>query len=155
MQMDYDVNDMTSVIARSVSAVSFLASKNKIKIETPAKAPEVFADGSKLIQVIVNLLSNAIKFSPPNSTITITCDEIPEFIEVKIRDQGRGIPASLKDRIFERFEQVESADYKQKGGRGLGLAICKAIIDSHQGTIGVESEEGKGSTFWFRIPQPT
>jgi len=155
MQIDYEVTDLTSVIERSVSAISFLASKNNIKIETPTNSPEVFADGSKLVQVIVNLLSNAIKFSPPNSTITITCNEIPEFVEVRIRDQGRGIPASLKDRIFERFEQVESADYKQKGGRGLGLAICKAIINSHHGMIGVDSEEGRGSTFWFRIPQPT
>ncbi len=73
-------------------------------------------------------------------------------MEFKIRDEGKGIPAAFKDKIFDRFEQVELDDARVKGGSGLGLAICKAIIEEHKGTIGVQSEEGKGSTFWFRIP---
>ena len=69
-----------------------------------------------------------------------------------MKDQGRGIPRPYKEAIFERFHQVEASDARQKGGTGLGLAICKAIIEQHHGTIGVESEEGRGSTFWFRLP---
>jgi len=154
MHIDYRATELASVVARSVSAVSYLASKKNIEIAATSVPLEILADSSKLVQVIVNLLSNAIKFSPPDSTITVHYEESPEFVEVMVRDQGRGIPDSLKETIFERFRQVEHADYKEKGGRGLGLAICKAIVESHGGTIGVNSEEGKGSTFWFRIPQP-
>lgn len=75
-----------------------------------------------------------------------------ETIEFKVIDHGRGIPESHRESIFDRFQQVEANDAKKKGGSGLGLAICKAIVERHGGTIGVESQEGSGSTFWFRIP---
>jgi signal transduction histidine kinase len=112
----------------------------------------VNADGDRLVQVIVNLMSNACKFSPKGATVTVRVDEIPNWIEVKVIDRGRGIPAKFKNLLFQRFQQVEASDAKRKGGTGLGLAICKGIIEAHGGTIGVESEEGKGSVFWFRIP---
>ena len=67
-------------------------------------------------------------------------------------DHGRGVASELKEEIFERFKQVERSDETQKGGTGLGLAICKVIIERHGGTIGVESEVGKGCRFWFRLP---
>jgi len=86
--------------------------------------------------------------------VTVSSAEIPGgFIEVHVTDRGRGIPESFKNRLFQRFQQVEASDAKKKGGTGLGLAICKGIVEQHGGTIGVESEEGKGSTFWFRIPK--
>jgi signal transduction histidine kinase len=97
-------------------------------------------------------VSNAVKFSPKGETITVSVEEIPNWIEVKVVDHGRGIPAKYQGLLFQRFQQVETADAKKKGGTGLGLAICKGIIEQHGGAIGVESEEGKGSTFWFRIP---
>jgi signal transduction histidine kinase len=71
---------------------------------------------------------------------------------VKVCDQGRGIPKTHLSRVFEPFEQVEASDAKEKGGKGLGLAICKMIVEIHGGNIGVESEPGKGSTFWFTVP---
>lgn len=66
---------------------------------------------------------------------------------------GRGVPPRYRETIFERFKQVETTDATQKGGTGLGLPICKAIVEQHGGSIGVESEEGTGSEFWFRIPR--
>jgi signal transduction histidine kinase len=107
-----------------------------------------------LTQVIVNLLANAIKFSPNNSTITVAYKEISHFVEVRIKDEGRGIPPEHMSAIFERFSQVQASDHSEKGGKGLGLAICKSIIEAHGGSIGVDSEAGKGATFWFTIPQP-
>ena len=83
----------------------------------------------------------------------VFCEQADDFLKISVRDYGRGIPARFRESIFERFQQVEASDAKKKGGTGLGLAICKAIIEQHGGNIGVESEEGLGSTFWFTLPR--
>lgn len=111
----------------------------------------LYADGDRIVQVLVNLISNAVKFSKPAGTVTVTSALNDDFVELKVIDEGRGVPAKYKELIFERFQQVEAADSKQKGGTGLGLAICKTIVEMHGGVIAVDSEEGRGSTFWFRI----
>jgi signal transduction histidine kinase len=82
----------------------------------------------------------------------VAVQEVQNWVEVKVIDRGRGIPEKFKNSLFQRFQQVEASDAKKKGGTGLGLAICKGIIEAHGGNIGVESEEGRGSIFWFRIP---
>ncbi len=138
---------------RSVSGLTYLASQKGIRIEADDQSLEILGDGPKLVQVMVNLLSNAIKFSPPKSQITVAYSEIDGAVEVSVADQGRGIPQQHREKIFQRFEQVEQADVA--GGKGLGLSICKAIIEAHGGTIQVESEgEGAGSRFRFKLPQP-
>lgn len=112
---------------------------------------ELYADADRLVQVLVNLITNAVKFSPAGGTVQVTHKLDEDTLEMRVIDEGRGVPAKYKELIFERFQQVEVGDAKQKGGTGLGLAICKTIVEMHGGIIGVESEEGKGSTFWFRI----
>jgi signal transduction histidine kinase len=84
--------------------------------------------------------------------IVVSSTETAGAVEVHVIDQGPGIPDKYKQAIFERFEQLES-ETKDKRGAGLGLAICKAIVDQHGGSIGVDSEDGNGSSFWFRIPK--
>lgn len=111
----------------------------------------LYADADRIVQVLVNLISNAVKFSKPAGTVRVTSTLNDDFVELKVIDEGRGVPAKYKELIFERFQQVEVADSKQKGGTGLGLAICKTIVEMHGGNIAVDSEEGQGSTFWFRI----
>lgn len=143
---------MQALVQRSVDAVRGVAQERHIAIDTEVCDREVLVDADQTIQVLVNLLSNAIKFSPENSRIALDCIEQPGWVETRVTDRGRGIPPSHREIIFERFQQVDSADSKKKGGTGLGLAISKAIIEQHGGTIGVESEFGKGSTFWFRLP---
>ncbi len=155
MQIDKQVIDISSVVSRAVNSVSYLASKNSIKLESSGDFLEALADGSKLVQVIVNLLSNAIKFSPPNSTIRIEYEELDDCILIKIKDQGRGIAEADLGRVFERFKQIERGDELELHGKGLGLAIAKEIVEAHGGEIGVESKLGVGSTFWFKIPQPS
>jgi signal transduction histidine kinase len=113
---------------------------------------QMVGDENRIVQVVVNLLSNAVKFSPRGAAITVCAQEAAGFVEVSVRDRGRGIPRSYQRSIFERFQQVEASDSRKNGGTGLGLAICKTIVEQHGGTIGVESEVGRGSTFWFRVP---
>src|SRR5262249_34672073 len=142
-----------SVIQRSIDSVQTFAEQSGVRLEAEESGAIVFADEDRLVQVLVNLLSNAVKFSPKESAVTVAAEENGNSVEVKVIDRGRGIPPKFKDSIFDRFKQVEDDDERKKGGTGLGLAICKAIIQGHSGTIGVESEEGQGSTFWFRLPK--
>jgi len=144
--------ELSEVITRSVEAVRSLAERNKVGLQTQVFEIEINADGGKLIQVLVNLLGNAIKFSPPKTTVSASMERFEAEVEIRISDQGRGIPAEFKDKIFDRFEQVSIDDNRVKGGTGLGLAISKSIVVAHGGKIGVDSEEGAGSTFWIRLP---
>lgn len=144
--------EISEVVTRSVEAVRSLAERSKVSLATDVFAIEIPADGAKLIQVLVNLLGNAIKFSPQNTTVSATMEMFEKYVEIRISDQGRGIPKEFCDKIFDRFEQVSIDDNRVKGGSGLGLAISKSIVVAHNGTIGVDSEEGVGSTFWIRLP---
>jgi signal transduction histidine kinase len=112
----------------------------------------VTADGDRIVQVLVNLLGNAVKFSPRGSTVTIAARSEHERARFSIEDQGRGIPPDQLEKVFERFRQVDSSDAREKGGSGLGLAIARDIVELHGGTIEVESELGRGSTFRFTLP---
>jgi PAS domain S-box-containing protein len=143
---------LSSIFDRSVEAVHSFADQEAVAIEVESTGAKVLADGDRLVQVIVNFLSNAVKFSPRHSAVRLSCVEEEGSVEVRVSDQGRGIPDALREAVFERFRQVEASDARQKGGSGLGLAICKAIIEQHGGSVGVESEEGRGSVFWFRLP---
>jgi PAS domain S-box-containing protein len=153
-QMQLTIEDIAanSVLERSLQALDNFAEQKQVKLVAEPTDAHIAADADRLIQVMVNLLSNAIKFSPENGTVTLSAVEHPGCVEIRISDQGRGVPDSFKDKIFERYKQVEASDGKRKSGTGLGLPICKQIVLSHGGTIGVESEIGKGSTFWFKIP---
>ena len=152
LDMHFAPVPLNNIIAASTEAVNALAAAQKVSIQQPESNAIVIADQERLIQVLVNLLSNAIKFSPEDSIVSVVVSETPGWTEVAVSDAGRGIPKASREAIFERFHQVEAGDARDKGGTGLGLAICKTIIEKHSGTIGVSSQPGEGSTFWFRIP---
>jgi signal transduction histidine kinase len=151
MDMHLQETPIAVIIRRSAAAVGSFAEQHQIKIEHDDSPARVQADPERLIQVLVNLLSNAVKFSPPDSKVSICTQTAGEWLEVRVHDDGRGIPPEHKEAIFRRFHQVEDGDANIRQGTGLGLPICKTIIEQHGGTIGVESEVGKGSTFWFRV----
>ena len=155
LEMHFDVFSIEYILNRSIESIRGFAGQNGVEVEAATSGARVIADQDRLVQVLVNLLSNAIKFSPKGGRVRITIGEGENFVEVRVTDEGRGIPVEYRQSIFERFKQVDASDSRQKGGTGLGLAICKTIIEQHQGVIGVESEEGKGSTFWFRVPSAT
>lgn len=157
LEMVYEEVSFTPVVDRSLEAVKSFAEQYGVSFETDAacakqKDAKVLADSDRLVQVLVNLLSNAVKYSPRDAAVTLRVQKQAECLKISIIDKGRGIPEEYKDKLFERFQQVETADSKKRGGTGLGLAICKAIVEQHNGVIGIESELGKGSTFWFEIP---
>jgi PAS domain S-box-containing protein len=155
LEMQVAVVDAARLLRRSVESIQSFAAEHDVVIRVDAN-PDVRlqVDEDRMLQVLVNLLSNAIKFSPRGSTVDLTAALEPqgEIVEICVKDRGRGIPREALGRIFERFQQVDASDAKQKGGAGLGLAITRAIVDQHGGTIEVESEEGRGSTFRVRLP---
>ncbi len=123
-----------------------------MQVEVADELPVVYADRDRIAQVLDNLLGNAIKFSPNGGTITVRVHAIDGIVQVEVSDQGIGIPADKLDKIFERFYQVDGSSRRRFGGTGLGLAIVKRIVRAHNGTVWVDSEEGKGSTFFFTLP---
>lgn len=143
-----------ALLEESFDAVEQVADDSGVTIEISGGDERVLADPDRILQVIINLLSNAIKFSPRESKVNMRIVNEADFVEVRVEDQGRGIKKEFQETIFERFKQVEKLDSTEKKGTGLGLAICKMIVEEHGGSIGVVSEDGTGSTFWFRLKHP-
>ncbi|TCZ80151.1 PAS domain-containing protein [Paenibacillus albiflavus] len=125
---------------------------NPILLIDDAVHSTVTGDHDKLVQVLTNLLSNAIKFSHAASEINISMHNEQQRVVVRISDQGIGIPQEQIASLFQKFRRVDNSEAKRIGGTGLGLAICKEILNSHEGEIGIESEEGIGTTVWFSLP---
>jgi len=114
--------------------------------------PPVFVDGVQIQQVLVNLLDNAIKYSPSGSPIRITASLVESSMEVGVSNAGEGVPPDELTRIFERFYRVRSSESPSPPGLGLGLAICKGIIEAHGGSITAHSTRGEETTVLFRLP---
>ena len=109
-------------------------------------------DKDKIEQVILNILSNAIKYTPDNGHIEIVTGYSGGKISIVVSDNGIGIPEADMPRIFERFYRVDKSRARELGGTGLGLSIAKQIIEAHGGTIGINSEHGKGTTVAITLP---
>jgi PAS domain S-box-containing protein len=152
LQMEKNDVALSDVVFQSVLAVSGAAEKRNIAINVLQEGAHVMGDAERLVQVLVNLLSNALKFSPDGGEVNVIVTNHAELARVQVVDNGPGIAVENQKRIFDRFQQVSIDDSKKRGGAGLGLAICKQIIDQLDGEIGVSSELGKGSTFWFSLP---
>jgi two-component system phosphate regulon sensor histidine kinase PhoR len=105
----------------------------------------------RIAQVLTNLLSNAIKFSHSGGRITVLAERRDGMVRVGVRDEGEGIDPADLPRLFRKFSQIDSSHTRKAGGTGLGLVICKGIIEQHGGQISVESTPGRGSTFSFTL----
>lgn len=156
MPFEMDQNDVPQILLQSVQSVEGVAQHKQVSvvIENTYLEP-LWCDQGRLIQVMINLISNAIKFSNKKSTVIVSTQRTDEYLEFRVQDFGRGIPPQYCKAIFERFTQVEARDARRETGTGIGLTVCKLIIEAHKGTIGVDSQVGEGSTFWFRIPFAT
>ncbi len=122
-----------------------------LRVECPDDLPAVQADHLRLEQVLVNLIHNAVKFTRPGREVLLFADSAPGAVRFAVRDPGVGIPADELPRIFERFYRVDKS--RAGSGTGLGLSIARHVVEAHGGKIWAESEEGRGSTFFFTIPQ--
>jgi PAS domain S-box-containing protein len=143
-----------SLIDAARDITTAVAESARVRVEAEGEPLKVWADPDRIVQVLTNLIGNAVKFSPPDSTIRVSASMFDDDTAVcfTVKDEGRGIPADRLDSIFEPFEQVEAKDAQDRGGFGLGLAICRAIVRQHRGTIWADSEPGQGSTFRFVLP---
>ncbi len=153
MKMHFETAPLAYVLEQSMITMQGQAESRGIRLEVPQTEISIYADADRLVQVLVNLISNGLKYSPEKSTVRVDLKDVGDWVEVRIQDQGPGIPADYRDRMFQRFQQVDVAERKKYGGTGLGLAICKEIVGAHNGTIGIDSSEGAGSIFWFRVPK--
>ncbi len=134
-------------------AYAFAKSYNvEIKLMTENNLPKIFGDASQVELVVENLLDNAIKYIKKGGVIEIGLSKNDKNIHFKIKDNGVGIPREDQKYIFQKFFRSENARRTQTQGSGLGLYICKAIIEKNGEKMGFKSEEGKGSTFWFTLP---
>jgi signal transduction histidine kinase len=113
---------------------------------------KIFGDAHRLEIVLTNLVGNAIKFTPQGGRITLAVRDLPTGVKVLVTDTGRGIPAEALPHVFERFFQASPSDQRREGGVGIGLALAKELVELHGGSVSVDSQLGRGSTFSFFIP---
>lgn len=152
LEMELESVETSPIVTRALESVQSFADQAGVLLVAERASVRVRADADRLVQVLVNLLSNAVKFSPAGGTVTVRVVPGSSMAEFQVEDRGRGVPPALREAIFERYRQVEASDSRRKGGAGLGLAICKATVEQHGGSIGVRDAEGAGSMFWFTIP---
>jgi signal transduction histidine kinase len=148
--------DLDSVVRSAIAGILPLAQKKEICIEEELEAglALVRADRDRIMQVVMNLLSNAIKFTPAGGRIMVGMNRVasPPGVSVSVTDTGRGIPSRDLQMIFEKFQRSGDVLTSTVEGSGLGLSICRQILEHYSGFIGAVSEEGKGSTFTFVLP---
>jgi len=132
-----------------------LAERSNVQLIVGEVDGVVEADADRVVQVLTNLLSNAIKFSPAGTQVRLSAVIDGSQVRFSVADQGRGIPADKLEVIFDRFQQVDASDARVKGGTGLGLTICKSIVEQHGGRVWAESTLGLGSTFHVSLNAAT
>jgi two-component system, cell cycle sensor histidine kinase PleC len=154
LELEISKNNYPDFVRKNIEFNRFFATEKGISIEAVFSddIPLVDFDKNKIEQVLNNLISNAIKYSHPNTTIRIEVLKEKDAVVTKVIDQGQGIPENELPHVFKPFQKASTKPTAGEKSTGLGLAIVKKIVEGHQGKIGVESEVGKGSTFFFKLP---
>lgn len=151
LMLDVEEFDINNLIKEHVEELKRISQKHQL-IFRPSSLPLIAADKHRIGQVLVNLVSNAIKYSPDGGEIRIISEAVNDGIRITVKDKGIGIPASLKENVFQRFFRVTNPKIQTYPGMGLGLYISAAIVKRHGGSIDVESKENEGSAFSFFLP---
>jgi two-component system phosphate regulon sensor histidine kinase PhoR len=151
--MNVQTVELKGIAGEVVNDLRTRAAERNVVLEDKVPAGlRVKADAERLQQVLFNLVDNAIKYGRSGGGVWISARPAAALAEVSVRDNGPGIPPDSVDRVFERFYRVDKARSREQGGTGLGLSIVKHIVQSHGGEVWVESELGKGTTFFFTLP---
>ncbi len=154
LPMSMERQRLEPVVQQAAHRMSTQLEERRIEIDTAlaAELPDLMIDSGRIAQVLTNLLSNAVKFSPVGGRIEISARPCEEGVRVGVRDMGEGIAEEDLPRLFQKFTQIDSSATRKAGGTGLGLVICKGIVEQHGGRIWVESMLDVGSTFYFTLP---
>jgi signal transduction histidine kinase len=154
LPMSMERQRLEPIVQQAASNLRTLIEERRIHLDVVfgEGLPELMIDANRVAQVLTNLLSNAIKFSPVGGRIGISAEPWEESVRVGVRDHGEGIAPADLPKLFRKFSQIDSSATRKAGGTGLGLVICKGIVEQHGGRIWVESLPGVGSTFFFTLP---
>ena len=143
---------MDALVERAAAKTSARLEQGRLTLSVSADPVELWVDAPRIEQVVANLIGNAANFAPAGSTISVAARDERADVCISVRDEGQGIPADMLDFIFEPFVKVDGGETKQRGA-GLGLFLCRAIVQQHGGRIWAESSGGRGSTVSFTIPK--
>ncbi len=153
LDLDLNWNAVSSIFSQAMIATESLSHARGITISENIIGEDIcYCDSERTIQILVNLLSNAVKFSPDDSVIELVAKQDSDGSRVEVIDQGPGVPHETQSRLFQKFSQLEEEPQTKKSGAGLGLYICKMLVETHGGTIGYEAATDGGSRFWFKLP---
>jgi len=154
LDLKLESTDIAALVTQNVELNRIIAAKKNIKVALTATAglPRLQVDPSKVEQVLSNLISNGIKYSFPDTTVSVSVEARDPDVLICVRDQGQGIPADELGKVFQEFQKTSVKSTAGEKSTGLGLAIVQKIVEGHGGRIGVESEVGKGSMFFFTLP---
>jgi signal transduction histidine kinase len=150
-ELEISTFDLRAAVDEAIDGVAAQAGVKSIELENKVAATKIEADRGRILQVLANYLTNAVKYSPRSAPVVISSQHLGHSVKVMIVDDGPGLNAEEQALVYERFQQ-NPGDNLARQGFGLGLAICKLLVNHHGGTVGVSSSPGKGSTFWFTLP---
>jgi two-component system CheB/CheR fusion protein len=149
--LNVEAFEISALVSEIIEELALTTTSHKITL-LPCSPLLVKADRDKIGQVINNFLSNALKYSPKGGNIDLSCQEFNSMLQVSVKDNGMGIKPQDKEKLFDRYYRIENVQTQSISGFGLGLYLSAEIIYRHNGKIWVESEPGKGSTFYFSLP---
>ena len=145
--------DLGHILIEGISGLKSIFNGREVRFTPPEHPLKVLADREIISRVVQNLLANAIKFTPKDGAlIRLGIEPAGDRVRVRIEDNGRGVAPENREKIFEKFAQVELRDGHQRNSTGLGLTFCKLAVEAHDGSIGIDGKEDKGSSFWFELP---
>jgi signal transduction histidine kinase len=157
LELNREAIDLRACLLGVLPVVKPRARDKRIRISTflPTDLPLVWADPSKLNQILLNLITNGIKYTHENGSVSVEARPLDDQVEIWVNDTGIGIAREDQDKVFQRFTQIDSSATRSQGGTGLGLAIVRELVELHGGSIRVQSKLGKGSSFVFTMPIST
>lgn len=152
IELDLQRHHAKDLLEEALGSMESFAADHGVKVVREPGDAVLRVDRDRILQALINLASNAVKFSPKGGTVNVGVDRDGSMARLWVKDHGPGIARQKQGLLFERFSQLDSSDAREKGGSGLGLVITRSLVEAHGGTVSLDSEPGKGSTFFIMLP---